>query len=133
MNAGWKRITQGVLALAIAGAATFAGAGAAQAAERPNVFSCAWDQSLVGNHEYLALINVVNGQNEPDCFANAGSKLFNPPEVAYKWSSGNNAGYIAFMCPGDFWYQLLYFDKNQGDWFCSGGAASAKVGELVIY
>jgi hypothetical protein len=139
MSAGRKNMTRGkrlsraFLALAIAGVAIFTGAGVAEATDRPNAFSCGWDRSLVGPHEYFAFVNIVDGQSVPDCFADAGNMTFDPPEVAYQWASGNNAGYFAFMCPGDFWYQLLYFDKNQGGWLCNGGAASAKVGSLLIY
>jgi hypothetical protein len=133
MKTGWKRITQAVLALAVTGVAIFAGAGAAEATFRPNPFSCGWDRSLVGPHEYFTFVNVVDGQSVPDCFADKGNMAFNPPERAHQWASGNNAGYFAFMCPGDFWYQLLYFDKNQGGWLCNGGAAVAQVGVLVIY
>jgi hypothetical protein len=131
MNARRKRITRVALALAIAGAATFAGVGVADAAERPNVLSCGWDQSLVGPHEYFAFINEVNGQSLPDCFANAGPTAFEPPEIAWRMTSGNNAGSLSFICPGDDLPHLLYFDKWQEYWFC-GGASAAKIGSLLI-
>jgi hypothetical protein len=130
MNTRRKRIVPAVLALAIAGVATFAVAGAAEASTRPSVVSCAADQSLFGKHEYFAFIQMVDGQSLPDCFQNAGPTSFEPPEAAHRMTSGNNAGSLAFVCPGDDLPHLLYFDKWQDYWFCGG--RSAKIGSLLI-
>jgi hypothetical protein len=120
MSISRKRVASAALALTVVGGIAVAGTGVASATDRPGALSCAADQTLVGPHDYFAFIQMVDGQSVPDCFQNAGTLQFDPPEAASRFTSGNNAGSIDVQCPGDVWVRQWTFDKQQDAWLCGG-------------
>jgi hypothetical protein len=130
MNIRRRRIASAAVALTVVGGVAALGTGVASATDRPSGVSCAADQTLVSPHNYFAFIQMVDGQSVPDCFQNAGTLQFNPPEAASRWTSGNNAGAIDVQCPGDVWVRQWTFDKHQDGWLCGG--VPGKVALLTI-
>jgi hypothetical protein len=140
MNLGRKGIVRVALAAAVVAVATVAGTGIASADDgklhRVDGFHCGLDSNVwFGKKEFFTFnhFDSNSGMTVPDCLADAGNVQFEGGgESASSWTSGNNAGYFSFLCPGDDFLRLMYFDKHQGGRLDGGARFNCTVATLTI-
>jgi hypothetical protein len=114
--ARFKRLVkiQAALAATVVSAVVFSPATPAYATNIVGGGACALDSHpLFGKHQYFALINVVSGQAQPLCFANAGTIILNPPVRAKGFRSGDNAG-VFYYTDSAHKAHIQNFGKKEG-------------------